>query len=360
MRMHPSAVSALFAILGCLSATNAIKFAPTSSPATFSSSLPHSRATSVLGFQSALPLGPSQCRTRGQASCAQKIGQFQKQSAMPAAVRRGSPTMTLAAIPGALATIPGAGSLAALVATPTGLFNTIFVTLCSTALLAKVLDRDSGDGAEEKAPEGVRALQAQFLVVFWLLRMADWLQGPYFYEVYASKVINGQAVSLDMVSKVHSAVPLRTRTAIPATDSTASGIVSFSSSASAPQASSAPPSANWSTPKAEKPARSCFARCTPLARSAPSRRCSGSSSSGVSRAASAPHSSSRRRSRGSSASTTRRDSTASGSARPSAGPTRETAWSRSRLGRSLQSLPLRGAFPVLRVGLSVCLCLSVR
>ena len=32
--------------------------------------------------------------------------------------------------------------------------------------------------------------------------MADWLQGPYFYEVYASKVINGVAVSTQGVANL--------------------------------------------------------------------------------------------------------------------------------------------------------------
>jgi hypothetical protein len=35
------------------------------------------------------------------------------------------------------------------------------------------------------------------------MRLADWLQGPYFYEVYSSKLIDGlYPVSLDMVSKL--------------------------------------------------------------------------------------------------------------------------------------------------------------
>jgi len=54
----------------------------------------------------------------------------------------------------------------------------------------------------DKKPAPVRSLQLRFLLVFWLLRMADWLQGPYFYEVYSSKLINGLPVSLDMVSKL--------------------------------------------------------------------------------------------------------------------------------------------------------------
>ena len=49
---------------------------------------------------------------------------------------------------------------------------------------------------------GVKMLQAKFLSVFWLMRMADWLQGPYFYEVYRVKILNGKPVSLDMVSKL--------------------------------------------------------------------------------------------------------------------------------------------------------------
>lgn len=76
---------------------------------------------------------------------------------------------------------------------PDLLFQSIFVVLSAVAVASKVLDRKTGtatDGSVE-APAGpeVRSLQARFLVVFWLLRMADWLQGPYFYEVYASKII---------------------------------------------------------------------------------------------------------------------------------------------------------------------------
>eukprot|EP01033_Poteriospumella_lacustris_P008459 gene8460-6118_t len=48
----------------------------------------------------------------------------------------------------------------------------------------------------------VKSLQLRFLVVFWLLRMADWLQGPYFYEVYSSKTLNGVPVSLQFVSRL--------------------------------------------------------------------------------------------------------------------------------------------------------------
>jgi hypothetical protein len=94
-------------------------------------------------------------------------------------------------------------SLAALAATPDLLFQSLFLAIGGTALVAKFLDRDgsSEDGAE-KMPAEMRSLQIRFLIVFWLMRMADWLQGPYFYEVYASKVIGGAQVSLDLVSKL--------------------------------------------------------------------------------------------------------------------------------------------------------------
>eukprot|EP01032_Pedospumella_encystans_P005474 gene5474-6505_t len=32
--------------------------------------------------------------------------------------------------------------------------------------------------------------------------MADWLQGPYFFEVFSSKTFNGMPVTSDMVGKI--------------------------------------------------------------------------------------------------------------------------------------------------------------
>jgi len=91
----------------------------------------------------------------------------------------------------------------AVTASPLMMFQTLFFSLAATAAVVKVLDRDKSAGIdEEKMPAEMRSLQMRFLIVFWLLRMADWLQGPYFYEVYASKVIGGTPVSLDMVSKL--------------------------------------------------------------------------------------------------------------------------------------------------------------
>jgi hypothetical protein len=99
-----------------------------------------------------------------------------------------------------LASIP---AVSRLFATPDLMFQTVFVTIATIAVASKFLDRSPGTmAAAGAAGPKVRSLQIRFLLVFWLLRMADWLQGPYFYEVYASKVIGGVPVSLDLVSKL--------------------------------------------------------------------------------------------------------------------------------------------------------------
>jgi hypothetical protein len=88
--------------------------------------------------------------------------------------------------------------------TPTGLFNFSLLTLGLTTAVIKILQRSTSDGSVKKVekPQSVRSLQLRFLSVFWLIRCADWLQGPYFYEVYASKVFNGAQASMGLVSKL--------------------------------------------------------------------------------------------------------------------------------------------------------------
>jgi hypothetical protein len=101
-----------------------------------------------------------------------------------------------------------APTIASLTATPASTFNAVFVALCAVAALSRIgslsslLKPNGAADAPSEAALAARALQVRFLPVFWLLRMADWLQGPYFYEVYASKVFNGQAASLSLVSKL--------------------------------------------------------------------------------------------------------------------------------------------------------------
>eukprot|EP00978_Attheya_sp_CCMP212_P033872 scaffold138951_cov55-Attheya_sp.AAC.4 len=99
-------------------------------------------------------------------------------------------------------------------ATPTNLFHTALVALGVATALLKVLPRVVGSGssveggssveASSKTPKSaaVKSLQRRFLAVFWLLRCADWLQGPYFYEVYASKLFGGKPASMGVISKL--------------------------------------------------------------------------------------------------------------------------------------------------------------
>eukprot|EP01040_Poterioochromonas_malhamensis_P008711 gene8711-9430_t len=103
------------------------------------------------------------------------------------------------------------GFLAKYSSNPTYFFNTWLAGLSSLTLLWKFLDsRQKDDTSSNKSdsnqveskPSEVKSLQSRFLIVFWLLRMADWLQGPYFYEVYSSKIINGNPLSMEMVSQL--------------------------------------------------------------------------------------------------------------------------------------------------------------
>lgn len=103
------------------------------------------------------------------------------------------------------------GSVAALASinsSPTNFFNANLIGLALTTALIRIVSRlsdgaSSKDSAEgSKKPAFVKSLQIRFLAVFWLLRCADWLQGPYFYEVYSSKIFNGVPASLAIVSKL--------------------------------------------------------------------------------------------------------------------------------------------------------------
>lgn len=89
-------------------------------------------------------------------------------------------------------------------ATPEGIFTTLFFALsavCAGVVFAGRDKREPGAAVEVK-PAAVTGLQLRFLSVFWLFKMADWLQGPYFYEVYASKIINGVSVTTQGVARL--------------------------------------------------------------------------------------------------------------------------------------------------------------
>jgi len=73
---------------------------------------------------------------------------------------------------------------------PSGLFNAALAALALTTVGIKTAaklgnDSKSADGSskkKEEKPKEIKSLQIKFLSVFWLLRLSDWLQGPYFYE----------------------------------------------------------------------------------------------------------------------------------------------------------------------------------
>ena len=99
-------------------------------------------------------------------------------------------------------------TFSAVTSTPGGAFNAALTVLGASAAMLKFapekntsnIRQTTSRGSEEddaaiaitattkKDSKGmILSLQRRFLIVFWLLRMADWLQGPYFYQVYASK-----------------------------------------------------------------------------------------------------------------------------------------------------------------------------
>ncbi|GAX17455.1 hypothetical protein FisN_5Hh103 [Fistulifera solaris] len=100
----------------------------------------------------------------------------------------------------------GGGIVANAASSPQSLFNFTLLSLALTTIFVKVLQKATAPTIAEQGrvnkPASIRALQTKFLPVFWLLRCADWLQGPYFYEVYASKVFNGVQASMSLVSRL--------------------------------------------------------------------------------------------------------------------------------------------------------------
>mmetsp|Transcript_29437 Transcript_29437/g.65931 ORF Transcript_29437/g.65931 Transcript_29437/m.65931 type:complete len:555 (+) Transcript_29437:71-1735(+) len=122
-------------------------------------------------------------------------------SALPAALK-------LKGGAGALAPLAGAGALLG-----TGMdrfFNEAFLGLIATVVLvrgvASVSKAAANKGGEPAEAEdaGALGLRWRFLAVFWLFRLSDWLQGPYFVEVYSSKVLGatGQGLGVDMIAKL--------------------------------------------------------------------------------------------------------------------------------------------------------------
>ncbi len=99
-----------------------------------------------------------------------------------------------------------------ILSSPKTLFNTVFAALLVQAIAFKLINlakcgtkshSEELTNTKDFKPVSVQRLQLRYLIAFWLLRMADWLQGPYFFEVFSSKILsNGQQPSLDLISRL--------------------------------------------------------------------------------------------------------------------------------------------------------------
>ena len=90
------------------------------------------------------------------------------------------------------------------------------VCLCCVVLAAAAAKFGLRDTAEASSSDGGKSevlstplkpmydkLRMKFLPTFYLLRLSDWLQGPYFYSVYATKTLaSGAPYPLDLISKL--------------------------------------------------------------------------------------------------------------------------------------------------------------
>lgn len=93
--------------------------------------------------------------------------------------RGGATAAAAAASTGILSDL--SSKLSTLTSTPTGTFNTALVILGAATAVLKIYNKvDSNSDGEKKEVQKkdpkVKSLQMRFLAVFWLLRMADWLQ----------------------------------------------------------------------------------------------------------------------------------------------------------------------------------------
>ena len=85
-------------------------------------------------------------------------------------------------------------SLSSYISTPTGTFNTALILLGAATAFLKLYNKvdannsskDEENKQVEKKDPKVKSLQLRFLTVFWLLRMADWLQVSLHYLASAS------------------------------------------------------------------------------------------------------------------------------------------------------------------------------
>eukprot|EP00520_Triparma_pacifica_P001068 CAMPEP_0118667398 /NCGR_PEP_ID=MMETSP0785-20121206/19766_1 /TAXON_ID=91992 /ORGANISM="Bolidomonas pacifica, Strain CCMP 1866" /LENGTH=545 /DNA_ID=CAMNT_0006561851 /DNA_START=104 /DNA_END=1737 /DNA_ORIENTATION=+ len=113
-----------------------------------------------------------------------------------------STSTTLNSIP--LALRGGASTVAPL--TPTSLFNKSLLVLGLLSVFTKLVGRPIStipSPQPSSSPPLHNALRLKFLPLFYILRLSDWLQGPYFYSVYATKTLaDGTSYPLGLISKL--------------------------------------------------------------------------------------------------------------------------------------------------------------
>mmetsp|Transcript_15092 Transcript_15092/g.32954 ORF Transcript_15092/g.32954 Transcript_15092/m.32954 type:complete len:610 (-) Transcript_15092:301-2130(-) len=98
--------------------------------------------------------------------------------------------------------------------TPDELFNAALFVLGATIVALRSSHRlrpaaverkrrdDAAPRANKAKPAGVASLQWRFLPAFWLLRIAFWMSGPYFYSAVASKTFGGVPASPALISRI--------------------------------------------------------------------------------------------------------------------------------------------------------------
>ena len=99
---------------------------------------------------------------------------------------------------GALAALPPAP-------TPASLFNRATLCLLAFGLITKWgrLPSSKPQTSDPVSSKYHANLRGKYLPLFYLLRLSDWLQGPYFYSVYATKTLaNGASYPMHMISRL--------------------------------------------------------------------------------------------------------------------------------------------------------------
>lgn len=95
--------------------------------------------------------------------------------------------------------------------TPSALFNKSLLVLALLSVFVKLVGKpistipSSSDSDSSSSPTSSahKSLRFKFLPLFYVLRLSDWLQGPYFYSVYATKTLtDGTPFPLGLISKL--------------------------------------------------------------------------------------------------------------------------------------------------------------